>query len=43
MVDVRFERLAKLGGNEWRETISVKYKYETIYQLNTQDIPPAID
>lgn len=25
MVDVRFERLAKLGGYEWRETISVNY------------------
>jgi hypothetical protein len=25
MVDVRFERLPKLGGYEWRETVSVKY------------------
>jgi hypothetical protein len=24
MVDVRFERLAKLGSYEWRETVSVK-------------------
>ena len=24
MVDVRFERLAKLGGYEWGETVSVK-------------------
>ena len=44
MVDVRFEHLAKLGGYEWGEAVSVKYLFnEMIYRLNTQDISPAID
>ena len=44
MVDVRFERLAKLCSYEWRETVSIEHLsiLWTIYQPRVRDITPAV-
>jgi len=45
MVDVRIERLAKLGSYEWRETAPAKHLslLWAIYRQKTRDISPAVD
>jgi hypothetical protein len=36
MVDVRFERLTKLGGYEWRETVSIEHLFFSMDDLSAE-------